>query len=149
MGKRRMKAYLQRHAFPLVIAVSATAILCLFFLIPIEKVFNASVLDASGKILTLENYRAVLSNRFFLGSLINSLTIAAATLVATVLAGVPFAFCVARLPMGGKSLLLALTALPLVLPSFVSAYALVLMFGRAGIVTGFLHQIGIPFTSIY
>jgi len=39
--------------------------------------------------------------------------------------------------------------LPLVLPSFVSAYALVLMFGRAGIVTGALRAVGLPFESIY
>ena len=52
----------------------------------------------------------------------------------------PFAFCLARLPIGGKPVLLALAALPLVLPSFVSAYALVLLFGRSGIVTGALQR---------
>jgi iron(III) transport system permease protein len=62
---------------------------------------------------------------------------------------VPFAFCLARLSIGGKPALLALTALPLVLPSFVSAYALVLLFGRSGIVTGALQSLGIPFESIY
>ena len=51
--------------------------------------------------------------------------------------------------MAGKPLLLALAALPLVLPSFVSAYALVLMFGRAGMMTKELHAAGIPFGSIY
>ena len=55
------------------------------------------------------------------------------------LVGVPFAFCLARLPIGGKPVLLALAALPLVLPSFVGAYALVLLFGRSGIVTGALQ----------
>ena len=66
-----------------------------------------------------------------------------------VLVGVPFAFCLARLPIGGKAALLALAALPLVLPSFVGAYALVLLFGRSGIVTGALQSLGIPFDSIY
>ena len=66
-----------------------------------------------------------------------------------VLVGVPFAFCLARLPIGGKPVLLALAALPLVLPSFVGAYALVLLFGRSGIVTGALQSLGIPFDSIY
>ena len=42
---------------------------------------------------------------------------------------------IARLPLGGKTVLLSLAILPLVLPSFVSAYALVLLFGRAGVVT--------------
>ena len=69
--------------------------------------------------------------------------------VITIAIGVPLAFCLARLPIPGKAALLALASLPLVLPSFVAAYALVLLLGRAGIVTRWLREIGIPFTSIY
>ena len=144
-----MIAILRRQAFPLCIGVIAAAFLGLFFLIPLWKVFDASILDAAGKVLTLANYESVLSNRFFLSGLSNSLIIAASAAAATIVIGVPLAFCVARLPIAGKSVLLALAAAPLVLPSFVSAYALVLMFGRAGIVTGFLRNLGIPFGSIY
>src|SRR5207244_6049436 len=79
----------------------------------------------------------------------NSSVVAVAATALAILLGVPFAFCVARLAVAGKSALLALAALPLVLPSFVSAYALVLMFGRAGIVTGALRAVGLPFESIY
>jgi iron(III) transport system permease protein len=144
-----MKAFLARHAFPLAIATIAVAFLGLFFLYPVINVFGASVLDADGAHFTLTNYVTMLSNRFFLGALANSLAIAAAASLLAMLIGVPFAFCVARLPVAGKPVLLALSALPLVLPSFVAAYALVLMFGRAGIVTSALHAIGIPFGSIY
>jgi iron(III) transport system permease protein len=91
----------------------------------------------------------MLTDPFYLEGLANSLMIAAAAAALTVVVGVPFAFALARLPVGGKAVLLALAALPLVLPSFVSAYALVLMFGRAGIVTRALHAIGIPFGSVY
>ena len=115
---------LGRHAFPLAVGAVAVAFLGLFFLLPLIKVFGASILDASGKSFTLANYAAVLSNRFFLTGLTNSLGIAAAAAVCAVLVGVPFAFCLARLPIGGKAALLALAALPLVLPSFVGAYAL-------------------------
>ncbi len=144
-----MTGFLRRHAFPLTIAAVASAFLVLFFLIPVLKVFGASLFDLSGKTFTLSNYTHMLSSRFFLGALFNSLTIAALAAAFTVLIGVPFAFCVARLPIGGKPALLALAALPLVLPSFVSAYALVLMFGRAGLVTAALREIGIPFESLY
>jgi iron(III) transport system permease protein len=144
-----MRLFLGRHAFPLAVGVFATVFLGLFFLLPLIKVFGASILDASGTGFTLSNYVNVLSNRFFLNGLTNSLGIAAAASICAVLVGVPFAFCLARLPIGGKPVLLALAALPLVLPSFVSAYALVLLFGRSGIVTGALQSIGIPFDSIY
>ena len=144
-----MKRFFRLYAFLLTIATLAVAFLVLFFLVPVLKVFGVSLFDAAGKTMTLANYTHVLSNRFFLNALGNSLTIAAAAFALTIVIGVPFAFCIARIPIGGKSVLLALAALPLVLPSFVSAYALVLMFGRAGIVTGAMRNIGIPFESIY
>jgi len=144
-----MPSFLARHAFPLTIAVVAASFLGLFFLYPLLNVFGASVLDPTGTTLTLENYGRVLSNRFFLQGIGNSLSVAASAAALAIVIGVPFAFCIARLPIAGKPVLLALAALPLVLPSFVSAYALVLMFGRAGVVTSFLRSVGIPFDSIY
>jgi iron(III) transport system permease protein len=144
-----MRLFLARNAFPLAVGTIAALFLGLFFLLPVLKVFGASVLDASGKTFTLSNYITILSSRFYLNGLTNSLMIAAASAISTALIGVPFAFCLARLPIGGKPVLLALAALPLVLPSFVGAYALVLLFGRAGLVTGMLQSIGIPFDSIY
>ncbi len=144
-----MKAFLARHGFPLGVGVLAALFLGLFFLLPVLKVFAASLFDAGAKHFTLANYTSVLSNPFFLGGLANSLLIAVASATLAVLVGVPFGFCLARMPIGGKPLLLALAALPLVLPSFVSAYALVLLFGRSGIVTGALQSVGIPFDSLY
>jgi len=144
-----VRLFFARNAFPLAVGAIAALFLGLFFLLPVLKVFGASVLDATGRSFTLSNYTNILSNRFYINGLANSLTIAAAAGFFTVLIGVPFAFCLARLPIGGKPVLLALAALPLVLPSFVGAYALVLLFGRSGLVTGMLQAIGIPFDSIY
>jgi iron(III) transport system permease protein len=142
-------AVFARHGFPIAIGAIAAAFLGLFFLYPVLSVFGASVLDPMGTAFTLRNYAVVLSSPFFLQALGNSLVVAAAATALAILLGVPFAFCIARLAVAGKSALLALAALPLVLPSFVSAYALVLMFGRAGIVTGALRAVGLPFESIY
>ncbi|HEY4919668.1 MAG TPA: iron ABC transporter permease, partial [Xanthobacteraceae bacterium] len=143
------RSFLARRLFPLTIGAVAILFLGLFFLLPLIKVLGASILDSTGSHFTWKNYTDMLSDPFYLTGLANSLMIAAAAAALTVVVGVPFAFCLARLPIGGKAVLLALAALPLVLPSFVSAYALVLMLGRAGIVTGWLHAIGIPFRSIY
>lgn len=144
-----MRAFVVRNAFPLSVAALAAAVLGLFFLYPLIQIFGASVLDPTGTALRLANYPDVLTNRFFLQAIRNSLGVAFAAAALTIAIGVPFAFCVARVPMRGKPALMALTALPLVLPSFVSAYALVLLFGRAGFVTQALRAVGIPFESIY
>src|SRR5262249_58660112 len=107
--------------FPLAIGALAAAFLGLFFVYPVLSVFGASVLDATGTAFTLRNYAAVLSSPFFLQALGNSLAVAAAAAALAVLLGVPFAFCVARLPIAGKSGLLALAARPPGLPCLASA----------------------------
>jgi iron(III) transport system permease protein len=139
----------RRDAFPFVITLLALAFLGLFLLYPLFNVFGASFLDRAGTSLTLGNYVRVLSSTFYLGSLYNTLIVGIAATVITIVIGVPLAFCLARLPVPGKAALLALASLPLVLPSFVAAYALVLLLGRAGVVTQWLRELGIPFTSIY
>src|SRR4029078_2723452 len=53
------------------------------------------------------------------------------------------------LPIRGKGASVALAAMPLVLPSFVSAYAIVLLLGHSGIVTRALQEIGLNIGSIY
>lgn len=135
--------------FRFAVTASGLLFLGLFFLYPVLRVFSASFLDASGAQLTLHNYAKVLSSGFYLDSMVNSLWIGVLATLITTLVATPLAFALARLPVAGKTWLMALSILPLVLPSFVGAYALLLLFGRAGIVTAGLHSLGIPFGSIY
>jgi molybdate transport system permease protein len=78
-------------------------------------------------------------------SLVTSL---AATAVALAL-GVPLAWVQARVDYPGKRVVRALTTLPLVLPPVVGGVALLLAFGRRGVVGGQLGRIGVhlPFTT--
>jgi molybdate transport system permease protein len=72
-----------------------------------------------------------------------------ATAVATVL-GVPLAWVQARLRFPGQSLLRALTTLPMVLPPVVGGVALLLAFGRQGLVGTYLYDalgIRLPFST--
>jgi iron(III) transport system permease protein len=140
---------MRRAGFPLAVTVLALAFLGLFLLYPLFGIFKASILDPTGAAFTANNYLRVLGRSFYQRALGNSLAIGAVATIATTLIGVPLAFCLARIRIPGKPILLALATLPLVLPSFVGAYALVLLFGRAGIVTQALRAIGIPFDSIY
>lgn len=138
-----------RPLFPIGVAVFAFAFLGLFMLFPLWNVFKASLLDSTGTTFTLANYVKVLSTAFYRAGLFNSLLIGVLTTLATIAIGVPLAFCVARMPVPGKPLLLALAALPLVLPSFVGAYAWVLLLGRQGLLSQALGAIGVPGVSIY
>ena len=132
-----------------VTVVLALGFLGLFLVYPLGLVISTSVLDDGGHHLTLANFRQVVASGYYRASLGNSLLTGALGTLLTMLIGVPLAFCLARLRLPGRSVLLALASVPLVLPSFVSAYALVLLFGHAGIGTQALHAIGIPFGSLY
>jgi molybdate transport system permease protein len=64
--------------------------------------------------------------------------------------GVPLAWTLARLTFPGRSVLRALTVLPMVLPPVVGGVALLLAFGRNGLLGGWLAQtfgIHLPFTT--
>src|SRR5712664_199603 len=72
-----------------------------------------------------------------------------ATAIALIL-GVPLAWSFARLTFPGRSVLRALTVLPMVLPPVVGGVALLLAFGRRGLVGGWLATtfgVHLPFTT--
>ena len=138
-----------QQRLPLAIAALGFLFLGLFLLYPLFNVFSASVLDGEGEKFTFANYMKILGRPFYRGAVVNTLAIGVAATFTTILISVPFAFALARLPVPGKAAIIALAAMPLVLPSFVSAYAIVLLLGRAGIVTQWLQSWGIGFGSIY
>ncbi len=72
-----------------------------------------------------------------------------ATLIAIVL-GVPLAWVQARLRFPGQNLLRALTTLPMVLPPVVGGVALLLAFGRRGLIGAYLFDafgVRLPFST--
>jgi molybdate transport system permease protein len=68
----------------------------------------------------------------------------------TVLFGLPVAFVLARMRFRGRSLLETLVTLPTVFPPVVAGVALLLTFGRFGLVGRYLTPLGIaiPFTTL-
>jgi molybdate transport system permease protein len=76
-------------------------------------------------------------------------TASLATLLCLLL-GVPLAWLLARVPFPGRRLVRALVTVPLVLPPVVGGVALLLVFGRKGILGGWLDAtfgITLPFTT--
>jgi molybdate transport system permease protein len=76
-------------------------------------------------------------------------TTSASTLL-TVLFGLPVAYVLARMHFPGRNLLEVLVTLPTVLPPVVAGVALLLTFGRFGLIGRFLTPLGItlPFTTV-
>ena len=79
-----------------------------------------------------------------------SLTTATITTVICVACGVPLAWLLARTSLPGRALLRALVTVPLVLPPVIGGVALLVAFGRSGLIGGWLYDafgFSLPFTT--
>jgi molybdate transport system permease protein len=85
-----------------------------------------------------------------LGALVLSLATTAISLLLTVALGTPLALLLARRRFRGAALLEAAVDLPIVLPPSVAGLALLLVFGRRGLVGDSLEAVGlaVPFTTL-
>jgi molybdate transport system permease protein len=113
------------------VLVVTAAVAALFFVLPLAGLVARAPWSSAAGILA--DPQVALALRL---SLVCSL---ASTALALVL-GVPLAWVLARLRFPGKSLLRGLTTLPMVLPPVVAGVALLLAFGRRGL-------IGMPIAS--
>ena len=137
--RRHKPAWPQRHGstgFPLVAGVLAF-VASLFFLIPLAGLLWRAPWSGLGGELADRDVREALRL-----SLVCSLSATALSLAV----GVPLAWVLARAEFPGRRLLRALTTLPMVLPPVVGGVALLLAFGRNGLV-GRWMGIQLPFTT--
>jgi len=92
----------------------------------------------------------LLSESQVLTALRLSLVCATAATIASLVLGVPLAWVLARLSFPGRGLLRALVTLPLILPPVVGGLALLLAFGRNGLLGRYLDGwfgVTLPFTT--
>ena len=77
-----------------------------------------------------------------------SLVTSIIAVIVVLLIGTPFAYFIARVNFRGKYLVSALIELPIILPPVVSGVAMLMAFGRNGLIGSWLDEIGIniPFT---
>ncbi|TVR04217.1 MAG: iron ABC transporter permease [Spirochaetaceae bacterium] len=103
--------------------------------------------------LGTENFSRFFTSRLYQRSLRNSLIIGFAVVVTTAFIGIPMGYCVARVKMPFKNLLLSLGILPIIMPSFIGAFSWIILLGRQGVVRLFLNTfltpLGIEIPSIY
>ena len=118
------------------------ALFALFLGLPIVTLVARAILD--GSLVT-----AIASPVVF-DALWLSLVTTAISLVITVSLGLPLAFVLARRQFRGKGWLEAIVDLPIVLPPSVAGLALLLVFGRRGLLSAPFEILGIaiPFTTI-
>ncbi len=114
----------------------------LFLGLPVATLVVRALLEGS--------FQVALASPEVLDALWLSLVTTSISLVVTVVLGLPLAFVLARRRFRGKAILEAVVDLPIVLPPSVAGLALLLVFGRRGLLSAPFNLLGIsvPFTTI-
>lgn len=133
----------------------------LFLIIPLFAIFMVSFTDepinvfgslisldtlqttlSQFKNANLDNFKDIFSNNTYVSSLKNSIYLSVVVSVLVLLICIPIAYGIARTKMPFKKTISALCTIPLVIPTFISGYAFIIMFGRSGWATYIYQYLG-------
>lgn len=115
------------------------AFLLLFFVLPVARVFITAFVDGDGS-LTFGHFSAFFDQGLMREAFFNSLYVAVMSAVFAALIAVPLAYFTVRFEFRGALLIQTLGVLPLIMPPFVGAVALQLIFGRSGSINLLLQE---------
>jgi iron(III) transport system permease protein len=112
------------------------AILIFFLLYPVYDICKLSFYREG--VLTLKNYASYFTTPRMFRSLTNSLYVSIVTMVITTILAFFFAYALTRTTIPGKGLFYTVSTFPLIAPSIIQGLALILLFGRNGLVTRYI-----------
>ena len=117
------------------LAVVAVAF-CAFLIVPMALVVIKSFQTGDGA-ATLSNYGAIIAQPEFLTSVLNSLKVAGASALVSVLLAFLLAYTVncTNVPSGLKKAVCLLTQVPMLLPTITYGFAIIYSFGNQGLIT--------------
>lgn len=133
---------------PGIVALLLGLFLLVFLVIPIGKVIYVAFQHPSTGELTLVNFADFFRTSLFQESFFNSLYVAAMSVVLATVFALPLAYFTTRFNFGGAILIQTLGIIPLIMPPFVGAVAMLLLFGENGsfnLLLGEWLGINIPF----
>jgi len=122
--------------------------LFVFLVVPVAKVIYVAFQDPNTGALTLINFIDFFNTSLFQESFVNSLYVATMSVVLASVFALPLAYFTTRFNFGGAIVIQTLGIVPLIMPPFVGAVAMLLLFGENGSVNLLLDEwfgIVIPF----
>ena len=129
----------RNHPGLIAIAIGIAALLLIFLIGPILSVVYTAFSDGQGG-FTLSHFVAFAQISLMRESFANSLYVAGTTVFFATLIAIPLAYLTVRFQFRGAVLIQTLGVLPLVMPAFVGAAAMQLIFGRSGAVNLILME---------
>jgi iron(III) transport system permease protein len=121
------------------LALAIALFLVVFLAVPVATVVHVAFTDKSGG-LTLINFLDFARTDLFVRSFWNSVYVSAMTVVWASAFALPLAYLTTRFEFRGAMLVQTLGFLPLIMPPFVGAVAMQLLFGRNGTINLLLDE---------
>jgi iron(III) transport system permease protein len=106
--------------------------LLVFLVIPVGKVIFVAFMDATTGEFTLLNFKDFFSTALFRESFWNSLYVGVMSVIVASLFSMPLAYFTSRFEFKGAVIIQSLGIIPLIMPPFVGAVAMMMLFGRNG-----------------
>lgn len=125
---------------PGAVALSLALFLIVFLVIPVAKVIYVAFQDPNTGALTLINFVDFFNTSLFQESFFNSFYVASMSVVLASVFALPLAYFTTRFNFGGSILIQTLGVIPLIMPPFVGAVAMVLLFGQNGSINLLLDE---------
>jgi iron(III) transport system permease protein len=138
----RQRVHASERVAHAVLVLVALALLA-FLAAPLLAILQKSVQDADGHFVFLANFLAYAQTPALLQSLWNSVWVSGVVTLVTVPTAFVFAYALTRSRMRFKGLARALTLVPLLAPSLLSAISLIYWFGNQGVLKSWLEALGI------
>jgi iron(III) transport system permease protein len=124
--------------------------LFVFLVVPVARVVVVAFQDPSSGAFTLINFVDFFGTSLFQESFVNSFYVAATSVVVATVISLPLAYFTTRFNFKGAVLIQTLGIIPLIMPPFVGAVAMLLLFGDNGSINLLLDEhfgFTIPFMS--
>ena len=134
-----------RQPILLLIIIIVFSFFFLFGVYPIYKVLKVAIIGKEG--FSLSYFWGLLSSKFFLTTLWNSIRLGLLSASFATIIGFVFAFAITRTEMKGKKFFHLIALMPIISPPFVIALSMILLFGRNGAITNGIF--GLTNTNIY
>jgi iron(III) transport system permease protein len=125
-------AFSKNHWGVNALALSIGLFLVVFLIVPVVTVVFVAFQDPNTGALTLINFVDFFNTSLFQESFFNSLYVASMSVVLSSIIALPLAYFTTRFNFGGAVLIQTLGIVPLIMPPFVGAVAMLLLFGENG-----------------
>ena len=116
---------------------------------PLFEVLKIGLWNEETQSFTLDFYKKLLTHKYYVGALVNSMIVGVGGMLGACLLGIPLAYFTTRYAIRGRSLISTLSIMALVSPPFIGAYSWIVVLGNNGWLTQAMKSIGIQLPTIY